>query len=256
MELNRAQLKARAQSIIASSNPKATWVGLVYLMLSVLVSNLSMRLVGINLTNDELMTYMEYVMQGNYDYAIQFLNTVEPPSTASYLIDTLLQICMWVVGTGFVVFLLNTIRNTAPSFGNLLDGFGFFWRIIGLNILEAVFVALWSLLFFFPGIIAAYRYRMAIYLLIDHPEMSVMECLRQSKQMMKGRKWELFVLDISFIGWELLGSLPLVGYLVQFFTLPYIGMTKALYYEQLFGRGIAPAPRGDANTGYVPPAQG
>jgi len=256
MELNRAQLKWKAQSIIRESKPKATSVGLVYLLLSVLVSYLSMRLVGMNLSNEELMTYSQYVMDGNFDYALAFLSTMETPSTASYIIDMLLQVCMWVVGTGFVVFLLNTIRKTAPCFGNLLDGFGYFWRIILLNVLEGIFIGLWSLLFFFPGIVAAYRYRMAIYLLIDHPEMSVMECIRQSKRLMKGRKWELFMLDLSFIGWELLGSLPVMGYFVQFFTLPYITMTKALYYEQLGGRGIPAGPGGDANTGYIPPAQG
>ncbi len=253
MELNRQQLKARALGIMSTSSPKVTHVGLVYLLLSVLVSTLSMRLVGIRMTNEDLMTYTEYVMEGNFDYALAFLGSMEMPSAASYLIDTLLQLCMWIVGTGFVVFLLNTIRKAAPSFGNLLDGFGFFWRIIALNILEAIFVGLWSLLLFFPGVIASYRYRMAIYLLIDHPEMSVIECLRQSKRIMKGRKWELFVLDISFIGWELLGSLPIMGYVVQFFSLPYITMTKALYYEQAGGMGIAPGPEGDANTGYIPP---
>ena len=49
--------------------------------------------------------------------------------------------------------------------------------------------------------------------------------------LMKGRKWDLFVLDISFIGWELLGTLPIIGYLVRFFTMPYISMTKALAKE-------------------------
>lgn len=253
MELNRQQLKARALGIMSTSVPKVTHVGLIYLLLSVVVSTLSMRLVGINLTNEDLMTYTQYVMEGNFDYALAFLGSIEAPSAASYLIDMLLQLCMWIVGTGFIVFLLNTIRKAAPCFGNLLDGFGFFWRIIALNLLEAIFVGLWSLLLFFPGIIAAYRYRMAIYLLIDHPEMSVMACLRESKRIMKGRKWELFVLDISFIGWELLASMPIIGYLVQFFTLPYISMTKALYYEQAGGRGIAHGPEGDANTGYVPP---
>ncbi len=253
MELNHRQLKVRALSVMGTSTPKATHVGAVYLLLSVLVSTLSMRLVGINLTNEDLMTYTQYVMEGNFDYALAFLGSMEQPSAASYLIDLLLQVCMWIVGAGFILFLLNSIRKAAPSFGNLLDGFGFFWRIIALNILESIFIGLWSMLLFFPGIIAAYRYRMAIYLLIDNPEMKVMECLRQSKKLMKGRKWDLFVLDISFIGWELLGSLPIIGYLVRFFTMPYISMTKALYYEQAGGRGIAPGPEGDANTGFIPP---
>ena len=134
MELNRQQLKARALGIMSTSVPKVTHVGLIYLLLSVVVSTLSMRLVGISLTNEDLMTYTQYVMEGNFDYALAFLGSIEAPSAASYLIDLLLQLCMWIVGTGFIVFLLNTIRKAAPCFGNLLDGFGFFWRIIALNL--------------------------------------------------------------------------------------------------------------------------
>ena len=256
MQLNRQQLKARALSIMGASKPKATHVGLVYLLLMVLVSALSTRLVGINMSSADFETYIKYVMDGNLDYAIEFLSrTVELPSTGSQIINILMELCMWVVGAGFVIFLLNTIRNASPCFGNLLDGFGMLWRVLWLNILEALFIGLWSMLFVIPGIIAAYRYRLAIYLLIDHPEMSVMDCIRQSKHLMQGHKWELFILDFSFIGWELLGSLPFVGYLVQVFTLPYISMTHALYYEQLGGMGIAQGPAGDANTGYVPPWQ-
>ena len=90
-----------------------------------------------------------------------------------------------------------------------------------------------------PGIIAAYRYRQAIYLLIDHPEMSVMDCIRESKRMMAGHKWELFVLDLSFIGWGFLSSLAMIGWLVRIYTTPYFGLTYALYYEALCGRTAA-----------------
>ena len=153
------------------------------------------------------------------------------------------------MGAGFILFLLNTIRNTGACFGNLLDGFGFFFKIILLSILEYIFITLWSLLFIFPGFIAAYRYSMAIYLLVDDPSRSPLECIRLSKEMMKGHKWELFVLDLSFIGWDILAMLPVVGYAVQIWTVPYISMTKALYYENLSGRDIYAAQSG----GSVPP---
>ena len=79
---------------------------------------------------------------------------------------------------------------------------------------------LWSLLFIIPGIIAGYRYRFALYNLCENPEMGVMEALNMSKAQTRGHKWELFVLDLSFLGWELLCTLPmLIGFsLVFFFT--------------------------------------
>lgn len=65
-----------------------------------------------------------------------------------------------------------------------------------------------TLLLIVPGIIASYHYSMAQYLLYTHPEMGVMEVLRESKRCMTGRKGRLFCLNISFIGWRLLSVLP------------------------------------------------
>lgn len=80
-----------------------------------------------------------------------------------------------------------------------------------MTILTGIFIFLWSLLLIIPGIIAAYRYRMALYLLLDNPNMSVYQCIRESKRMMVGHKAELFVLDLSFLGWYILSAVPFVS---------------------------------------------
>ena len=232
MNLNRPELKRRASDIIRRSDPHVLTVGLVYLLLSIVIGILCSRLISVNVSESEAMNYMQYMANGNYDYALQYLDTMKPPFH-SVALDVVLRILMSVVSAGFIIFLLNTIRSTGPCFGNLLDGFGILLKIILLNILEAVFIALWSLLLGFPGIIAYYRYSQAIYLLIDDPSKSPMQCIRESKAMMKGHKWELFVLDLSFLGWFLLASLPVFGYAVRVWSVPYIAMTKALYYERL-----------------------
>ena len=83
--------------------------------------------------------------------------------------------------------------------------------------------------------------------MLDHPEMSVLKCISESKRMMKGHKWELFVLDLSFIGWSFLALIPYIGYAVQVWTLPYISTTLALYYEAL-----RTAPSADDAGGSAP----
>jgi len=123
-----------------------------------------------------------------------------------------------------------------------MDGFQHFLKIIGLNIVSGIFVFLWSLLFVIPGIVASYRYRQALYLLLDHPEMGIMECIRESKRLMRGHKAELFVLDLSFIGWALLSIIPFVSV----YTLPYTESTYALYYDQLRRFDAEPGP-GEGN---------
>ena len=234
MNIDRPALKGRAKALVTGSKPSPIWVGLVYLLLAIVVSWLSARIMGISLTTQELANYSNAVLTGDYDYIYKHL-APRIPGPAAYAIDLALQLVLAVVSAGFVLFLMNTVRRTGACFGNLLDGFGMFGRIILLNLLEWLFIMLWSLLFVIPGIIAAYRYRMALYLLLDHPEMSVMQCIRESKRMMKGHKGELFVMDLSFLGWAILESIPVFGYAVQVWTTPYISMSYVLYYEALRG---------------------
>ena len=94
-----------------------------------------------------------------------------------------------------------------------------------------LFTALWSLLFVIPGIIASYRYRMAVYLYLDDPDKGILDCIRESKEMMIGHKFELFVLDLSFILWFLLCAVT-CG-LAALYVTPYVTLTNSVYYDNL-----------------------
>ena len=87
---------------------------------------------------------------------------------------------------------------------SLFDGFTFAGKVIALYIVEGFFVALWSMLFVIPGIIAVYRYSFAIWNLCQNPELGVMEALNRSKRQTIGYKGQLFGLHLSFIGWYLI----------------------------------------------------
>ena len=98
-----------------------------------------------------------------------------------------------------------------------------------LNILIAIFTFLWSLLFIIPGIVKAYSYAMTPYIVHDNPEMPVRECIRQSQRMMKGYKMKLFLLDLSFIGWILLGIFSFgIGLL---WVLPYMETARMMQVQ-------------------------
>ena len=234
MFINRIDLKNRAKLLIRDSTPKIMVAGLFFVALSMLISFLSSRLIGLSET--EMDRVMQLISDGNSYDAIMYWWSLT--TTAEKLIYLALDIVLQIVSAGFIIFLLNSIRSAGAVYGNLLDGFGMFWRIIALNILETIFVFLWSLLLIVPGIIAIYRYRMAIYLLIDHPEMSPMACIRESKRMMKGHKAELFVLTLSFFGWYFLAGAmgaiyPFLTYAVYIWVIPYTSTVFAIYYEQL-----------------------
>jgi len=237
MPQDRNALKSRAREVIATSNPRVLTVGLVYLVLTVVLSTLGARVMSVNISESEAMNYLNYAMNGNYEYALRYAETMTPPPTA-YAINALLMYVAAIVGAGFTIFLLNTLRNRQPCFANLLDGFGFWWKLLILDLLQSLLIGLWSLLLIVPGVMAHYRYAQALYILIDDPTKSPVRCLRESKAMMNGHKMELFKLDLSFLGWYLLEMIPYVGYAVQVWSVPYVGMTKALYYETLLGSNV------------------
>ena len=95
-----------------------------------------------------------------------------------------------------------------------------------------LYITLWTLLFIIPGIVKSYEYRMMPYLLAENPAMPKEQAFAISKQMMDGQKWDVFVLDLSFLGWNIL-SIFTMGILSIFYVTPYINMTNAALYESL-----------------------
>ena len=95
-----------------------------------------------------------------------------------------------------------------------------------------LYTFLWSLLLIIPGIVKAYEYRMIPYILSENPNMEKSEAFAMSKQMMNGNKWRAFVLDLSFILWEILGACTL-GILNIFYVEPYRYLTAAGLYQAL-----------------------
>ena len=100
------------------------------------------------------------------------------------------------------------------------EGYG---NVTKTMFLKQFYTFFWSLLFVFPGIIKSYEYRMIPYLLAENPYMSTDEAFARSRSMMDGEKWNAFVLDLSFIGWNILSAFTLV--LSVFFTLRHIRHT-------------------------------
>ena len=230
--IDRRSLKSEAWEFCTKAVPSVIIAGLLYSLLSLVVSSLSARLMGNGITAGDVSRIMDAYQNGNYSYVLSYASRFQPSGLAS-LIDMALQFVMMVVSAGFVIFILNTVRRTNAVYGNLLDGFSIAGRVILLNIVEGLLIFLWSLLLVVPGIIAAYRYRLALYLLIDHPEKSVLQCIRESKEMMRGHKAELFRLDLSMIGWLLLDMfIPFAAV----WTAPYTNTVWVLYYEALCNR--------------------
>ena len=114
-------------------------------------------------------------------------------------------------------------------------------NVVASMFTTALFTFLWTLCFIVPGVIKAYSWRMVPYIIAEDPDITGTEARVKSAQMMNGSKWAAFVLDLSFLGWFLLGLLTL-GILNLVFTSPYKYATDAELYRWLIGDRREPLP--------------
>ena len=106
--------------------------------------------------------------------------------------------------------------------------------IIKTQFLKGVYIFLWYLAFLVPGIIKTYEYRFVPYILAEDSSLPTQEVLELSRRMTHGHKMDIFILDLSFWGWYLLGGLFFgIG---NFFVNPYAEATNARLYAVLSGR--------------------
>ena len=148
----------------------------------------------------------------------------------------LLWLLVFVVFSPLQISLAHTYLKVAdeekPQFNMLGYGFRNCWTQSALlGFFSNVFIFLWSLLFVIPGIIKSYSYRMSSYIMAENPEISALDAITKSKQMMKGHKFELFVLDLSFILWYLLVAITLG--IASIYVMPYTTATRANFYLKL-----------------------
>lgn len=198
------------------------------------------------MTRTELKQEAKDVLRGNWTWAIliSILGTI-----LADLIDSLtVGIIGYIVYFGVMFTFLDMIDGKKESnyFTAIFSAFTNRRFIPSLltSLLSTIFITLWTFLLIVPGIIKSYSYAMAPYIVKDlvdsGQECSPTEAITLSKQLMDGHKFELFVLDLSFIGWSIVGVLTLgIGYL---WIIPYILTTKAAYYRSIagdkFGYGV------------------
>ena len=140
------------------------------------------------------------------------------------------------LSVGGKTYFLEGIRgDVRPS--NLVRVFSSsgYLRVVITMFLRGLYTFLWTLLLIIPGIVKHYAYRMVPYILAEEQDLDAAGAIRKSMDLTRGEKWNMFVLDLSFIGWYLLGALMLgIGVL---FVHPYYEATYARLYHILNTRG-------------------
>ena len=132
---------------------------------------------------------------------------------------------------GLSMFSIEVVRTSNGKLETGFKGFKQFGTAFIASLLMTLFTSLWALIFIFPAFIAIFRYSMTFYIIADNPSISGSEAIKKSKEMMKGYKWELFVLLFSFFLWYVLGVITFG--LSYIYVIPYVEATVVNFYEKI-----------------------
>ena len=168
-----------------------------------------------------------------YSAILQLANVELTNSTEGSMIGLSLNIIgLLVYGSlqvGISRFSLKLARkDSTTQFNDLFSWFDVFIKALVMNFIIWICVFIGTILFVIPGIIVGIMFSQANYILAENPDKSAMECIKESARMMKGHKFDYFVLELSFIGWSILCVLSLgIGFL---WLVPYFEITLTNFY--------------------------
>lgn len=213
----------------------------------------------------ELRSLSRWALKGNWGVAVlasvlSLLVTNVPPIILNAILGSEVWVNVADVYTilvtaplmlGITMVYLNILRKKPTGPVEIFYGFEFLFKSVVLQILMGILIFLQTLLFVIPGLIAAYRYSLAFFILADDPRKGAMQCIRESKNLMMGNKMKMFQLTFSFFGWYLLAAIPisvvtalfpednwllyeivvLLSYVGICFVEPYVEVAMAAFYE-------------------------
>lgn len=268
MGFDRFAAKHAARESMRLNNPSPILVTLAYFALTTLLS------AAISYLLYDPTADLMWCVQAGYE-AEEILNFILQNHQRDLLmlagVEFLYSLYATFMSFGYTSYALRMARNEQPGLSHLFDGFARPLRVLWADILVNLFTLLWSLLIVVPVslllalsglniensvyivttvslvtvVAVTYRYRLTSYFIIDDPSCTARMAVRRSKQAMKGWKWSLFCLDISFFGWILLSALlgAFISYLLPvvitdvlaFWVMPYRSASEANFYDAITG---------------------
>ena len=253
--MNRREIKLTARQRAAEAGKAAKLLTLVFLLCRV-------GIIALQYAGDYLASHTS-----SSHYLSDTVASGARSMLLSIALAMLLQLVSMILFSGYTSAALKIHRQEEFTLSTLLDGFRISLRVILLEVMEALLLMVWCYAFSLPvtiliavplqtmsasmsaeamsGIflalvfgltivvmaIISYRYRSALFLLIDHPEFSPWQCLRTASAMTRGHRMELFLLDLSFLPWMLL--CVLTAGILLIWKMPYMAAAYAGTYETL-----------------------
>ncbi len=222
----RKELKDRAKAVLKTTYWKAFLASLILTMVGGGGSFFTFEMDGGDLGE-------KLLQEGRTEVLAGFILLAVGAALTAAVVGILISV---FVGGPLEVGVQKFFLGNQEERGNLNDlGGGFakesYLKVVTAMFLRSLYIFLWSLLFLIPGIVMGYAYQMVPYILAENPGMESKEALARSRAMTEGHKWNMFVLDLSFLGWMLLGLVTFgIGIL---FVMPYVLSTRAELYLRL-----------------------
>ena len=218
MQLDTGAIKAESRSLLRTGEVNPFRMTLFYLLITLVL--------------DMINSGVSYMIDSAGGFTVLSFSFV----------SILVGLVALVLNAGYYCYCFGILRREEMPYESLFDAFPFAGKVILLSIVEGVFIFLWSMLFVIPGIIAAYRYSFAMLNLCENPELGVMEALNLSKRQTNGYKMQLFLLQLSFIGYQiaavliaLLYEYVIISYLpsavVGVYLTPYLNLSTCRFYQ-------------------------
>ena len=240
------QLKAQARkTVFTPRRPHFVWVTTLY----IIITWVALRQLQLNLSdiwrfmsawNQESLAALDTLRRTGV------MPTLQIPVFEVTVFGTLFFIVPWIfrwmMGLGYLYYARGTIRGETLGFRSLFEGFNYFVRAILVRLLHLLFMLIGLPLFVVPGIVFFCGFSQVNLLLLDHPDKAVIWLFKESWRLMHGRKWEFFVLKLSFIGWFLLTEIPIINLAARLWLIPYSTTTGVHYYNGITGQGPMPEP--------------
>lgn len=211
--MDRKELKNKAKESLQGKYGEAIKMYLIYFLIIFGISFIIGFIAGL---------YAGFTNNNINNFTMNIIGVIA--SIISFIIESMLAF-------GVISFYLKISRGENVTYKELFNKKHLFWPYIVISIVTSIFIFLWSLLFVIPGIIASLAYTFVYLIKLDNESLTTLEVINESKRLISGYKWEYFILNLSFLGWVLLGIFT--AGLLYFWLIPYMSVTQVNFYNYL-----------------------
>ena len=226
MNIKNSQIRAHARYLLDDNIFGKDWTKSAFIHILMIIITGSTGGVLYQLSNAYLLPFIMGKVGGMsqvLDYGL--------PLVIDFFEILLLNIFIGPISVGIAAVHLDLVRGDGSvKIKNFFYGFKNFMGNFILGFMYALQVALWCLFFVIPGIYVSYSYALVFFVKKDHPEYRWKECMDESERLMEGNRWKLFKLQLSHMGWIIVGlAFVLIG---TFWAIPYFQTSTAIFYEE------------------------